>query len=205
MRLETRQHAAQPWCVHGRLDDFTLDEVWAYPFTADPAAGEDFALFCAMAREGNARPEGVAGLLVALRERLGRLFGWDRADRALPVPGCAELSLRDRFPELDRDGRADEGPDPFGLTLVYETDCERLLELSNSTVHAALHVGWVEHDDGSAGAELAVYWKPRGRLGRLYMAAIAPFRVFVVYPALMRRVAAEWEQFRRRARAMPER
>lgn len=80
--------------------------------------------------------------------------------------------------------------------MLYQTDSERLLELSNSTVHAALHIGWVEHDDGSAGAELAVYWKPRGWFGRLYMAVIGPFRFFVVYPALMRKVAAEWDRFR---------
>lgn len=80
--------------------------------------------------------------------------------------------------------------------MLYQTDSERLLELSNSTVHAALHIGWVEHDDGSAGAEMAVYWKPRGWFGRLYMAVISPFRFFVVYPALMRKVAAEWDRFR---------
>ncbi len=198
MRRDIQHHRARPWRLHGMMTDFVLDEVRAYPITADTAAGEDFAMFCAMMQEEDATPGGAAGLLVALREALGRLFGWDDAEQELPIPGCVETSLRGRLPE-GKTGPALGGEDPFGFSLVYETPSERLLELSNATVHAALHVGWVDHGDGTAGAEMAVYWKPRGRLGRLYMALIGPFRFFVVYPALMRRVGAEWER-RRKAR-----
>jgi hypothetical protein len=35
---------------------------------------------------------------------------------------------------------------------------------------------------------MAVYVKPRGRFGRPYMAFIAPFRHWVVYPALLRQI-----------------
>jgi hypothetical protein len=195
VRLDIRHHTQRPWRVHDLLPDFIVDEVRAYPITADPAAGEDFAMFCAMAGQGDAAPKGAAGLLLAFRVLLGRIFGWDREDRVLPIPGCTETSLRQRLPGAERD-QVEEGADPFGFSLVYQADSERLLELSNSTVHAALHIGWVEHDDGSAGAEMAVYWKPRGWFGRLYMAVISPFRFFVVYPALMRKVAAEWDRFR---------
>ena len=195
MRLDIRQHRARPWRVHGLMPDFVLDEVRAYPITADTAAGEDFAMFCAMMQEGDASPGGAAGLLVTLREALGRLFGWDDAEQALPIPGCLETSLRGRLPD-EASVEALPGEDRFGFSLVYESASERLMEVSNATVHAALHVGWVDHADGTAGAELAVYWKPRGWFGRLYMAAIAPFRFYVVYPALMRRVGAEWERRR---------
>jgi Protein of unknown function (DUF2867) len=38
-----------------------------------------------------------------------------------------------------------------------------------------------------------VYVKPRGTLGDAYMAAIAPFRHRVVYPALMRQIGRAWD------------
>ena len=39
---------------------------------------------------------------------------------------------------------------------------------------------------------MAVYVKPRGRLGNGYMALIAPFRHWIVYPALMRQIEQAW-------------
>jgi hypothetical protein len=39
---------------------------------------------------------------------------------------------------------------------------------------------------------MAVYVKPRGRFGRPYMAFIAPFRHWVVYPALLRQIERAW-------------
>ena len=195
MRLTTAHHRQRDWLVHGLLDDFDLDEVWSYPIVADPARGEDFAYFCAMAKQTSDQPGGATGFLFKLRLFLGRVFGWDK-EEALPIPGATETSIADRLPQDRRLAPGDEETDSFGFKLVYALDNERLVELSNSTVHAALHMGWVTHDDGTAGAELAVYWKPRGWFGRLYMALITPFRVFIVYPALMRKVATDWERWR---------
>jgi hypothetical protein len=45
---------------------------------------------------------------------------------------------------------------------------------------------------------MAVYVKPNGLLGVVYMAAIKPFRYLIVYPALMRQIGREW-----RARPRP--
>jgi len=39
---------------------------------------------------------------------------------------------------------------------------------------------------------MGVYVKPRGRFGEAYMAAIAPFRHRIVYPALMRQIEQAW-------------
>jgi len=195
MRLTLEHHKQRDWLVHDLLDDFELDEVWAYPITADPARGEDFAAFCAMARETADQPGGATGALFKLRLFLGRVFGWDKGDR-LPIPGCAETSIAARLPDDRRVPPDQAETDSFGFELVYETPRERLVELSNGTVHAALHLGWVEKDDGKEGAELAVYWKPRGWFGRFYMAVITPFRIWIVYPALMKKVAADWEQWR---------
>jgi hypothetical protein len=39
---------------------------------------------------------------------------------------------------------------------------------------------------------MAVYVKPRGRFGRPYMTLIAPFRHWVLYPALLRQIERAW-------------
>src|SRR6202012_6033668 len=54
-----------------------------------------------------------------------------------------------------------------------------------------------DRDDGTYQAQMAVYVKPRGRLGRAYMAFIKPFRYWIVYPALERELGSAWS--RRRA------
>lgn len=68
------------------------------------------------------------------------------------------------------------------------------MELSNSTVHAALHLAWLQADAETYVGQMGIYVKNRGKLGRLYMPAIAPFRHYIVYPALMRRLGPAWEQ-----------
>lgn len=63
--------------------------------------------------------------------------------------------------------------------------------MANSTVHAVMHLAWVP-DGSQYRGQLAVLVKPNGRLGRAYMAAIGPFRHLLVYPPLLRGIAAEW-------------
>ena len=77
---------------------------------------------------------------------------------------------------------------------VLRTDRELALRARNRTVTALLHLGWIRREDGSWTAELAVLAIPQGRLGRAYLAAIAPFRHWAVYPALMRAGRRRWER-----------
>ena len=55
-----------------------------------------------------------------------------------------------------------------------------------------LLLGWVPHGNGRFHAEMAVYVKPNGLLGELYMAAIKPFRYLIVYRAMLRAFARTW-------------
>jgi hypothetical protein len=55
-----------------------------------------------------------------------------------------------------------------------------------------MHLAWVDQGEGRYQGQMAVYVKPRGRLGKGYMALIKPFRYWVVYPALMRQIEREW-------------
>jgi hypothetical protein len=100
-------------------------------------------------------------------------------------------SLRHRLPADLRDG--DPGPELTTLPFrsIYRTEDEWAAELANETVHGVLHLGWVADDNGYHG-QMAVLVKPNGRLGRLYMAGIAPLRHWLVYPQLMGNIARGW-------------
>ena len=209
MRRPLSEHAAGGWRVRSLAADFALLDRWRFPVELAPEVPLERFLDCLgeVMRELVEGP-GAAGALFRLRARLGRWLGWDAEDAPRDVPGSGESSLRARLAPEER-GDPGAGADlaaRAGLVPVYRRDDEVLLEISNATVHALLHLGRVSRaGDGSlprAGdpwvPQMAVYVKTRGRIGPLYMAAIAPFRHHVVYPAMLRAVARAWPGFAER-------
>ena len=137
----------------------------------------------------NASP--VTRLLFGARLLLGRWFGWDDgAER--PIPGRSEASLAERLPD-DLRGTAAGLRMGSSFSPLYRTGTEFAAELSNQTVHGVMHLAWVDRGHGRYQGQMAVYVKPRGRLGHQYMAFIAPFRHWVVYPALLRQIERAWQ------------
>ena len=47
----------------------------------------------------------------------------------------------------------------------------------------------------SYGVRMAVYVKPKGLLGKAYMLLIKPFRLWIVYPSLIKMAKHEWESY----------
>lgn len=194
MRLPLSAQAEHPWLVHDLASDFTLDEVWEFPIAADASRGETFRRFCAQEDAARAEPlPWPAEWLLRLRFWLGEKLGLDGNSRALPIPGCVETSVWERLePEHRKPLQTPDGRLPFRV--VYDLDTERLLEFSNSTVHGLLHLGWVRKSGNLHAPRMAVYIKPRGWFGRAYLALIYPFRVLVVYPAILRASTRRWER-----------
>jgi Protein of unknown function (DUF2867) len=209
MRLPKTAHTSRPWRVHEFTKDFKLEDVWELP---TPGGPDDLARlvqqFTSPDEGDNELPVALRALF-ALRWKLGKLFGWDR-----PGSGVGERvrSLRERLPadllEAPRGpdlravpGRTDvEGPPVFSS--VYQTHDEWVAEMSNKTVHAVMHIGWVPDDFGGGyHAQMAVLVKPKGRFGKAYMAAIKPFRYAFVYPLLLRSIGRRWRLTRGRATA----
>ncbi len=183
--------------------DFELLDSWRLPVVGGP---DDFDEVIAMvtSRAGGGSSPWPVRFLFAVRYQLGRVFGWDRDTNTLPIPGCAETSLRDRLPDelrgsVEETVLVDEShPDMGGFNLGYRTDDEWAAELSNNTVHGVLQLTWVPEGQGRHRGRLNVYVKPRGRSGRAYLRFISPFRHLVVYPALLRRMEREWAARRMR-------
>lgn len=200
MRLPLSAHSENPWLIRELAKDFDLDEVWEFPIEADESKGETFAAFCAMQEEDESQSVGgVAELLFKLRELMGKM-GLDGKPIPRPIPGCTETSLKDRLSPEDRAKVEVEGR--FDFKLVYNKDNERCVELSNSTVHAALHLGWVHKHGTIYAPQMAVYVKPRGAFGKVYMGMIYPFRVLLVYPQIVRVTAKRFAE-RRAAGTLP--
>lgn len=183
---------------------------WSTPSRPTPVTANLSHLLPAGRRGAFRSALGPAEWLIRLRLLLGRL-GLDRGTNQLPIPGCSETSVSERLKAEDREPLpARDARLPFRV--VYDRDSERLLELSNSTVHALLHLSWAHKTGTLYAPRMAVYVKPRGWFGRLYMALIYPFRVLVVYPAVLRASQRRWESLaqglealRRRERSLGSR
>ena len=192
MRLPTSAHESRHWRIREIAPDFLLEDVWALPVRG---GRDDFQAFLdVMARLNPAKGRSLpTRLLFGIRFRLGSWFGWDDAARKLPIPDGEEASLADRLPDDLRKTGASLGRGSQPFTPLYRTDNEWAGELSNRTVHAVMHLVWVDQGDGRYQGQMAVYVKPRGRLGKAYMALIRPFRHWIVYPALMRQTERAWD------------
>jgi hypothetical protein len=189
VRLPADTHTRQPWRIHELTPDFAVQDVWSF---RTPGAGPgDFPVMLAAmrAKGGLDTQPWPARFLFAVRWKLGAVLGWD--DPAAGV-GNRVASLRDRLPADLRDAPRGPDHDTMPLTAVYELDHEAARELANKTVHTVMHLGWVQGADGDHELRMAVLVKPNGWFGRLYMAAIAPFRYLVLYPALTRQWERAW-------------
>jgi hypothetical protein len=188
MRLPSTAHTSRPWRIHELTRDFRVEDVWALP---TPGAEDDFERLVRLtASLDAAHSSAVVRALFALRWKLGALFGLDGPQTGL---GSRVPSLRDRLPQDLRDGGpgADSGGRRF--TSLYRTDDEFALEIANQTMHGVLHLGWVaDPERGGHRGQMAVLVKRNGPLGAAYMAAIAPFRHLVVYPAMLRGLERAW-------------
>jgi len=200
MRLPNAEHESGPWRIREVAPDFILEDAWALPVHG---GAQDFQWLLdrtvsSAPGDSNSLPTRV---LWGVRDRLGSWFGLGRISAApdggahagaLPIPGTSETSLSGRLPADLRHTAEDLTFRSLPFIPLYRTDTEFAAELSNRTVHGVMHLAWVPEGEDSYQGRMAVYVKPRGRLGHAYMALIKPFRLWLVYPALMRQIRTEW-------------
>lgn len=191
MRLPNPAHEARPWRIADIAPDFKLEDVWALPARGGV---EDFGtLLEVMSGLDPAKRGSVATrVLFSVRYRVGSWFGWDDPARDLAIPGNAETTLSARLPLDLRNTAGAVDRSAYGFRPLYRTDDEWAAEVSNRTVHAVMHLAWVDKGEGCYQGQMGVYVKPRGRFGAGYMTLIRPFRHRVVYPALMRQIERAW-------------
>jgi hypothetical protein len=191
VRLPNAAHEAHPWVIAQVAADFKLLDVWRLP--AQGRLDEFATLLETMASLDRADRGRATRALFSLRHRLGGWFGWDDASRRRPIPGRTETTLSARLPNDLRGTATLPDISSTSFTPLYRTDDEWAAELSNDTVHAVMHLAWIDQGEGLYRGQMGIYVKPRGRFGATYMALIGPFRHLIVYPALMRQSERAWE------------
>ena len=193
MRVPNASHTSRPWRIHELMHDFRLEDVWELPVVG---SAEDFPRGVEMiaAMDPAQGSSCAARTLWAIRWKLGELLGWDDPNAGL---GSRVSSLRERLPADLRDAPSGPEFDALGFRWLYMIDDECAAEIANQTVHGVMHIGWIPDGAGRARVQMAVYVKPNGLLGELYMAAIRPFRHLIVYPPMLRDVERAWRTLAR--------
>jgi hypothetical protein len=188
MRIDPAEFRARPLRVHALLHDVPLEDAWAVPL-AGGGAGRTIQDLRAVMLTGREAAPAVVRELFRLRNRIGALFGWDQRRQDWNAESYSDrLSPADLAQSLVAPGTPDGD-----FSLLYRFEDEQLCELRNATVHAFVSLSIRPTPSGYL-AYAGIFVKPVHRFTRLYMAAIAPFRRLVVYPAVIRKVQSAWAE-----------
>jgi hypothetical protein len=211
-KINIKSHYSKSWKVHEIAQDFILLDVWEYPISSDSSKDQDFLFFLKMIQQSP--PDIInrsvsiqflaARLLISLRVYMGKIFGLDKNINTLPIPGCQESSIKERLSMKDRKrslalselGILGSNYETWRVVYLYED--EMLTELSIDLVHVLMHLGWVYKYGDFFTVQLAVYAKPRGMIGNLYLKLIMPFRRAIIYPALIENIKNTWEFYNKK-------
>jgi hypothetical protein len=188
MRLPHTAHSSRPWRIHELTRDFRVEDVWALP---TPGGRDDFAGLVQLIASGDASRSSsrAARTLWAIRWKIGALLGWDGPRAGL---GSRVTTLRDRLPPDLRDAPTGPAFETLPFTSLYLVEDEFAAEIANRTMRGVMHLGWIPDGPGRYRGQMAVLVKPNGLFGRVYMAAIRPFRYLIVYPAMIRQIERRW-------------
>ena len=181
--IDPSEYLSRDLRAHAILDDVPLHDVWRLDL---PGGGDGRTVADIHSLVLESRPSGLVRLLFTIRRLLGQLFGWDR--ESVGDEGLFQLRITeaDRARSTVATGTKD-GP----FTVLYVHPTEAMSEIRNSTVHAALVWVLIRRKDGYR-LLWAIYVKPVGRLTAFYMFLIEPFRRWIVYPSLLRRLHRSW-------------
>ena len=188
-QISPTEFYALPLRVHTFLADVPLHDVWAVdlPTHRDGVTLTEFLRRASQGRINRLPP--VARALIRLRLFLGRIFRLEAEPKdALAVSFGSRLTPEDRARSFVVSGT------PEGLfRVVYRFENEQLLEIQNRTVHGAALSALVEMADRYR-FYFAVYVRQRTWITPFYMGLIDPFRKWIIYPALLKKIRATWDQ-----------
>jgi len=188
--VSTEEFLAQPLRVHAFLEGVPLHDVWAVDL---PAWREGITLH---EFRGRARKSVNIGkvpwptrALFAVRFFLGRVLGLEAEPKeAAQMYFANRLTAEDCANSLVPAGT----PDAF-FRVVYRFENEILVEVVNRTVHAASLNALRRTQEGYR-FYFAIYVRKTSWITPVYMALIDPFRKWVVYPAILKRIRENWDE-----------
>lgn len=183
-RVPRTEFARLPLRVHTFLHDVPVRDISAVDL---PGGGPGRTVADIRAIFPGAEGAGrITRLLFKIRWAVGRIFRWDGDHHAAGRSYAARLT-----PDDIRRSSISVGQSDGEFCSLYEFERESLREVRNATVHAFVCTALIDTAKGYR-LYFAVYVRPVSWLTAPYMAAIEPFRRFIVYPAMMRRIRAAW-------------
>jgi hypothetical protein len=183
VRASPTEYLALELRAHDMLQHVPLYDVSVVEL---PGGGAGRSIADVRALDSAAPPSRIASALYGLRQLLGRVFGWDdvRIETKYSLAGL--LSERDRS-ESQVPAGAPDGP----FRVLYRFRNEQLSEIRNAIVHGYVCTALIPTATGYR-LFLAVYVLPVSWLTGPYLIAIEPFRRFLLYPAMLRRIRRAW-------------
>ena len=192
--LLPEDYRKENWKIHRIASDFELHDCWILPIKPRVSPESFYEVFEFITNFYPAQDSSLIDALFKIRFTVGALMKWDGPDSWGTIPGTSEKSLADRLtPEEKNANQIQRAKRPTNMMEkfkpVYLFPNEGVLEISNRTVYALLHLGLTSQTK----LTLGVYIKSRGALTTFYMTLIKPFRHWVVYPTWFRAMQANWE------------
>jgi hypothetical protein len=176
--------------AHSLLRDVPVHDVWrvALPDGGPSRTMKDVRHVFEVATQSQRLSLPVRSLF-RLRWLAGRLFRWDR-----PIAQPEVWSFQTRLSDTDRRQSMVKTGTPDGpFTVLYVHAREAVSEIRNSTVHAFLVWALESTPDGYQ-LFWAIHVLPVSVWTKPYLALIDPFRRWLVYPALLRRIHETWSR-----------
>ena len=195
-QISPTEFYALPLRVHTFLADVPLHDVWAVDLPTH-RDGVTLSEFLRRASQDGCNAAGVeinrlppvARALFRVRFFLGRIFRLEAEPKdALAASFGSRLTPEDRARSFVVSGTSE------GLfRVVYRFENEQLFEIQNRTVHAAALSALAERADGYR-FYFAVYVRQRTWITPFYLGLIDPFRKWIIYPAMLKKIRATWDQ-----------
>jgi hypothetical protein len=183
VRVSPAEYLSLKLRAHELLHDVPLYDVTVVDL---PGGGAGRTVADISALDSTLPPSRIASALYGVRHFLGRAFGWD------DVPMRPEDSLVSRLSERDRhESEIVPGTPDGAFRLLYRFRDEQLSETRNATVQGYICLALAPVVTGYR-LYWAVYVLPVSWLTRPYLIAIEPFRRFILYPAMLRRIRRAW-------------
>ncbi len=187
MRISKEEFRQKPFYVHQFLTDAPLHDVWRFKLRGgENKTLRDFRHL--LVSEGAEGANPLVKILFRIRRSVGVLLGWDEKSEEMKAASYVhKLTDEVRKKTITEPGAQTIGP----FDAVYEFENEALDEAVNATVHSFSLMAMESIDDGYH-VYWAIYVKETGLLTPIYMAFIAPFRRFIVYPSIIKKLERKW-------------
>jgi hypothetical protein len=187
-RVSRQEFEQLPLRVHTLLTGIPLYDVWAIDLAHwHPGIPLDQFLKAVPLHSVPMPP--FARFLFRVRSLIGGAFGWDRRSELV-----TDSTFVSRVSAADsKESLMEPGTFKKGFRVVYSSANEHLAEIKNKTVHGVLAVALIEGET-SYRLYLGVFVRSVSRFTPYYMAVIAPFRHWIVYPSLLRGFRKRWNE-----------